>query len=95
MYARYFSFKSTAENRAAIENLADEIYQQTVAMPGFISATYVVSDDETDYGSFSVWQSREEAETAGEAIRELVTPVLQGLVTAPPQVSVMEVYEPK
>ena len=75
--------------------MADDIYRHSATLPGFVSATYVVSDDETSYGAFSVWQSREEAQAGGESIREKVMPVLQGLVTAPPEVSVMEIYEPK
>lgn len=95
MYARHFTFKSTAENREAIEEMADTIYEHSKSLRGFISATYTISDDATEYGSFTVWQSKEEAESGGESIREVVTPILQGLVTAPPETSVMEVYEPK
>jgi heme-degrading monooxygenase HmoA len=95
MFARYFTFQTTAENRPEIERMADDIYRHSATLPGFVSATYVISDDETSYGSFSVWQSREEAEAGGESIREKVMQVLQGLVTAPPEVSVMEIYEPK
>lgn len=95
MFARYFTFHSTAENRPAIEKVADDIYRHSVTLPGFVSATYVMSDDGTTYGAFSVWQSREAAESGGQSIREKVMPTLQGLLTAPPEVTVMEVYEPK
>lgn len=95
MYARNFAFKSTAENRKMIEELADGIYGYTKSLKGFVSATYTVSEDETEYGSFTVWQSKEDAETAGASIREKVMPKLEGIVTAPPVISVMEVYEPK
>ena len=94
MYARNFTFKSTAENRKMIEELADTIYSHTKSLQGFVSATYTVSEDETEYGSFTVWLSKEDAETAGDSIREIVMPRLEGIVTAPPVVSVMEVYEP-
>ncbi len=95
MYARNFTFKSTAENRKMIEKMADDIYGYTKSLPGFVSATYTVSEDDSEYGSFTLWQSKEDAEAAGAAIREKVMPRLEGIVTAPPVISVMEVYEPK
>ena len=95
MYARYFTFKSTPENRSAIEKMADDIYDHTKSLAGFVSATYLISEDQTHYGSFTVWQSREQAEAAAESIRELVMPTIQKLATAAPEVAIMEVYEPK
>lgn len=95
MYARYFTLKTTAENRKDIEEIADEIYGYIKSLKGFVSATYTISEDETEYGSFTVWQSKEDAEEAGDSIREKVMPKLDEMVTAPPAVSIMQVYEPK
>jgi heme-degrading monooxygenase HmoA len=75
--------------------MADEIYRYSVTIPGFVSATYVISDDETSYGSFSIWKSKEEAEKGGESIRKKVIPIVKEFVTEPPKGSVMEIYEPK
>ena len=94
MYARHFTFKSSAQHRQAIENMADRIYEFTKTLSGFVSATYLVSDDETEYGSLTIWQSKEQAEEAGAAIREKIMPELEGMVTAPPEINVMMVYEP-
>ena len=69
MYARYFTFKSSPENRKTIEEMADGIYGYTKSLRGFVSATYVISEDGTEYGSFSVWESKEDAEKAGASIR--------------------------
>ncbi|MFC1560359.1 hypothetical protein ACFL3W_00270 [Pseudomonadota bacterium] len=95
MHARNFTFKTNADNRKAIEEMADGIYSYTRTLQGFVSATYTVSEDETEYGSFTIWQSKEDADSAGASIREKVMPSLEGIVTAPPEISVMEVYEPK
>ncbi|MDH3375967.1 MAG: hypothetical protein OEQ39_03245 [Gammaproteobacteria bacterium] len=95
MYARNFTFKTIAENRKIIEELADEIFSYTKSLQGFVSATYTVSEDETEYGSFTIWETKEDAIAAGASIREKVMPRLEGIVTAPPVISVMEVYEPK
>ena len=48
----------------------------------------------TIYGSLTIWQSKEEAEEAGAAIREKVMPELEAMATAPPEIKVMMVYEP-
>ena len=95
MYARYFTFKSTPENRSAIEKLADDVYRHTKSLAGFVSATYLMSDDQTHYISLTVWQTREQAEAAGASIRDLVMPTIQKLATAAPEVAIMEVYDPK
>jgi len=95
MYARYFSFKSTPERRKDIEALADDIVVYTRSLKGFVSATYLISEDETHYGSFTIWDSKQDAEAGGAAIREKSMSTLEGLATAPPEVVVVEVYQPK
>jgi quinol monooxygenase YgiN len=95
MYARYFTFSSTPENRKAIEDMANEAYSHTKSLNGFLSATYVISEDELEYGSFSVWESKEAAEAAGASIREKFMSAIGELATAPPEVVVMEVYDPR
>jgi heme-degrading monooxygenase HmoA len=94
MYARYFTFKSKPENRKVIEAMADDIFAYTKNLQGFVSATYVVSEDETEYGSFTVWESKEEAEAAGDSIRERTASTLEEIVNGPPELAVMQVYEP-
>lgn len=95
MYARHFTFKSSPEHRAAIENMADRAYELSKTLSGFVGATYMVSEDETEYGSLTLWQSREEAEQGGATIREMVAPELEGKVAAPPETKMLMVYEPE
>ncbi len=95
MYARSFVFKSTSKHRGAIEEMADGIYGFTKTLKGFVSATYTVSEDATEYASFTVWQTKEDAEAAGVSIRERVMPKLEGIVTGPPEIKGMQVYEPR
>lgn len=95
MYARYFTIKSTAENRKAIEAMADKVYGYAKVLKGFVRTTYVISEDATEYGSFSIWETKEDAEQAAISIREKVMPDLQKIITAPPEVVIMEVYEPE
>lgn len=95
MYARHFIFRSLPERRPQIETMADNIFAYTRSLPGFVNAHYGVSEDETRYVSFSVWASRHDAEHAGAAIQERFAETLGGLATAPPEMTIFEVYEPR
>ena len=95
MYARVFSFQSVPEKRKAIEAMANDLYVFTKSLDGFISATYMVSDDEREYSSVTLWESKEAAVEAGESIKKKSSSVLEGLVTAPPKLMINEVYDPK
>ena len=94
MYARYFTFKSTPENRKRIEAMADQIYGFTKSLKGFSEARYLVSEDECTYGSVTLWDSKEDAVAAGARILEQLGNKLQGLATEPPEIAVFEVYDP-
>lgn len=95
MYARQLSFRSTPENRSEIEALADRAFGLMQSMNGFVAAHFLVSDDETAYGSFSLWRTREDAEAAADRFREATMPIVQKLATDAPAVMQYEVYEPK
>jgi heme-degrading monooxygenase HmoA len=95
MYARIFSFESVPEKREAIEAIADAMYAFTKSLKGFVSAMYMVSEDQREYSSITLWQSKEAALEAGDAIREKAAAALEGVVTAPPKLVIKEIYEPK
>ena len=95
MYARVFSFQSSPERRKAIEAMADDMYAFTRSLNGFVSATYLVSEDEREYSSVTLWRSRDDALMAGESLREKLGAILEGLATAPPELAFKEVYDPK
>jgi heme-degrading monooxygenase HmoA len=95
MYARVFSFQSVPEKRKAIEAMANDLYAFTKSLDGFVSATYMVSDDEQEYSSVTLWESKEAAVEAGESMRKKSASVLEAVVTAPPKLVINEVYDPK
>lgn len=95
MFARVFSFQSVPQKRPAIEAMADNMYAFVKTLDGFISATYMVSGDERHYSSVTLWQTKEDAIAAGDAIRERSATALEDLLTAPPEMTINEVYEPK
>ncbi|MCB1800566.1 MAG: hypothetical protein KDI82_02655 [Gammaproteobacteria bacterium] len=73
--------------------MADDLYRLSRTLDGFVSATYRVSEDEREYSSVMLWDSKQAAVDAGDAIRAKSATMLETLVTAPPSVVINEVYE--
>ena len=95
MYARYLAFKASPGSRSEVEALADQVFGFMKSLQGFVSAHFLVSEDENEYGSFSLWGSRQDAESAGESVRSKTREALEKLAVEPPTQRVFEVYKPK
>ena len=94
MYARFLKFNTDPSRRSEVEALADEAFAIAKKQQGFTSIHIVVSSDESEYGSFSLWESKNDAEAGGSAIRSETGATLQKLASAPPTIDVYEVYKP-
>ena len=94
MYARFLKFNTDPSRRSEVEAVADRAFKMARQQPGFISIHFVISADESEYGSFSLWESRDHAETGGGVIQSQLETTLQDLATAPPTLDVYEVYKP-
>jgi heme-degrading monooxygenase HmoA len=94
MYARFLKFNTDPSRRSEVEALADRVFALAKAQRGFISIHFVISSNESEYGSFSLWESENDAETGGSAIRSEIGATLQELATAPPTIDIYEVYKP-
>jgi heme-degrading monooxygenase HmoA len=94
MYARFFTFKAGPDQRSEVEALADHVFKFVKSQQGFISIHFVISEDENEYGSFSLWESSDDAVAAGESIRSEIGGRLQNLTSESPEVAVYEVYKP-
>ncbi len=95
MYARYLTFKANPGVRSDVEALADQAFGLMKSLQGFVSAHILVSEDDNEYGSFSLWESRRDAESAGESVRSKTSEALQKLAVEPPTERIFEVYKPK
>lgn len=95
MYARQLVFKANPDRRAEVEKLADQAFGFMKSLKGFISVHFLVSDDEKQYSSLSLWESKGDADTAGAAITEKTAGTLHELVLEPPEIQIYEVYKPK
>ena len=95
MYARHFTFKAKPEARSEIEAVADQMFAFMKTLQGFISVHFLISADETTYGSFSLWESKKDALSAAESVGTKAGEVLKVLVSEPPTQQIFEVYKPK
>ncbi|MEQ8696557.1 MAG: hypothetical protein RLO48_12345 [Bauldia litoralis] len=96
MYARLLTFSIGPGRRDVATGMADEAFAMVKAMNGFVSATYLVIDEEAgEYGSITTWQSLADADAAGEVLRPWMMEKVGDKLTAPPVIRNAEVYEPR
>ncbi len=95
MYSRLVTFRVGPGKRSTIEELVDEFDPLYRAQKGF-RHLFVIGDDATgEYGSFSVWETKEDAEAANAVIAPRLQQALTGLLEGPPDRRYYEVLEPK
>lgn len=91
MYARLVLFKLGPGTRPTADALMDQFGPAMQAFKG-LKSVYFIGDDKTgQYGAFVLWDSKEYAETAFEALQPKLQAALKGLVEAPPQTPLFEV----
>jgi len=95
MYARFFNFKVNPSRRSEVETLADQAFGIMKTLKGFVSVHFIVSEDESECGTFSLWETRDDAETAGASLRSRIGEALEKIVNGPPKQQIFEVYKPK
>lgn len=94
MYARFLKFSTDPSKRSEVEAVADKAFAIAKQQQGFISIHFVISSDEITYGSFSLWETKYDADTGGASIRSQLSATLQEIATAPPSTDTYEVYKP-
>ena len=95
MYARMVLVTLGPGTRDKAEEMADRFGAILSELPGFKWVTFIADDTAGEYGSISLWDTKENAEnvrlTAGPQIRQDLRDIAKG----PPRVRIFEVYEPK
>ncbi len=95
MYARLTLFTLGPGQREFAEGLADKFSPLFATLKGFKSTSFMGDFDAGEFGSLSIFETREDADAAGE----ILTPKLQEAVgdrlKGPPTIKTLEVYEPK
>ncbi len=95
MYAQLVILHLGPGMRSTAEKLADQFAPVLEAQKGFKKVTFFGDEAEGDYGSFSLWKSKEDAEAEAEAIRPQLEQAVSDIAMEPPTRGLFEVYEPK
>lgn len=96
MYARIVTIYVKPGARDTATRIGDEANALYRRSKGFVDVYFMFFDEaKGEYGSFSVWQTREDADAAAATHRELLAKNHPNDMVAPAKVQVVEVYEPK
>ena len=95
MYALLMTFKTAPDKRADVEKVADQAFAQSKGMKGFKSEVYLFDTVNNEYGSLSIWETKEDMEAAISVIAPKLREAHTPLVIEPPIRRIYEVYEPK
>ena len=95
MYVTLLTLTLGPGMRSAGEKLADQFAPALRAMKGFKTVTYFGDDTTGEYGSFTLWETKEDAEAAAAVMRPKLEQALSGIAKATQTRRFFEVYEPK
>ena len=95
MFARLVTFTLEPGNGPATERLADDQGPIMRGLPGFQSLAFLHDDTANRYGSFSVWETRKDAEAVSSVAALQVKDALKSSMKGRPAVSIYEIYAPQ
>ena len=95
MYAQLSMIILGPGTRSAAEKLADQFAPALKTLKGFKRVTFIGDETVGEYGSLSLWESKEDAEAAAAVVRPQLEQAVSGIAKAPPTRRFFEVYEPK
>jgi len=95
MYASSTMFNMPPGMRKSMEDLADRMLKAMKPMRGFVSVTFVVDEETSEYGGFALWKTKQDAEAAAEQTKAKLEEALAGKTIGPMRRGLYEVYEPK
>jgi heme-degrading monooxygenase HmoA len=94
MYARFATFLLGEGQRADAEATAAQIENVMKDLKGFKSVTFVADESIGEYGIFSVWASKEDADSAGETLNAHFQDALKDDYEPPSTLRMFEVFSP-
>ncbi len=95
MYARLVQFTLGPGQREFAEGRADIFAPFVAALNGHKSTTFLADFDAGEFSTISVWETKEDAEAAGEELATWLKEAFGDKLKGPPSVKILEVYEPK
>ncbi len=95
MYASLVMLTLGPGKRSTGEKLADQFAPALKTLKGFKRVTFLGDEAVGEYGSLSLWESREDVEAAAAVIGPQLEQAVSGIAKGPPTRRFFEVYEPK
>jgi len=95
MYAHLVMFTVGPGKRASAEKIADKFAPVYASVPSCKGVTFLGDDAIGEYGSLSLWDSKEALAAYREKAGPELEAALKGLVKGPATIRTFEVYEPK
>ncbi|NIN95535.1 MAG: hypothetical protein GTN93_10590 [Anaerolineae bacterium] len=95
MYANQVMFTLGPGKRSTAEKLVDQFAPAIGSRKGIKSATFLADETVGEYGALVLWESKEDAEAAFEALFPQLQKALAGIVQGQPVRRLFEVLEPK
>ncbi len=94
MYARMVIFNLGPGMRTMAQTLTEGANVLYNAQKGFKDMTYFGDEGAGEYGSFSIWESKEDAEAAARAVNPKIEEAMIGVSLGPPRFRLFEVFKP-
>ena len=95
MYAQLVMLKLGPGMRSTAEEMADQFAVAFKEFKGFKSVIFLGDETAGEYGSLTIWETKEDAEAASTVMRPKLEQAVSGIAKAPPTRQFFEVYEPK
>ena len=95
MYGQMLILKTAPGKRSEAEKVADQAFAILKGVKGFKGATYFGDPDKNEYGSFYLWETKEDLDAVMKDIMPRMQEVTNALAIEPPLRRIYEIYEPK
>ena len=95
MYAQLVMLTLGPGTRSTGEKLADQFAPALRTLKGFKGVTFIGDDTTGEYGSLTLWETKEDVEAAAAVLQPKMEQAVSGIVKAPPTRQFFEVYETK
>ena len=95
MYATLLTLTLGPGMRSAGEKLADQFAPALRTLKGFKGVTFFGDETTGEYGSLTLWETKEDAEAAAAVTGPKLEQAVSGIAKAPPTRRFFEVYESK
>jgi heme-degrading monooxygenase HmoA len=95
VYAHLILFMLGPDKGSIAEEVADQFAPAYRSVKGFKSITFLGDDTTGEYGSISLWESKEDLEAFRKVAGPRLEEALSGKVLGPPSIRMFKVYTPQ